>query len=98
MSHYIRILILLSLLPISILAQEKVILTGNIKNANNEPIPFANIGIVNTNIGTATNINGYFEFSFPYRDTVIIGISTVGYERFYDTLIKPQKRSLETIL
>lgn len=91
MSHYIRILILLLLLPISTWAQEKVILTGNIKNAHNEPIPFANVGIVNTNIGTATNINGYFEISFPYRDTIIIGISTVGYERLYDTLIKPQK-------
>jgi len=98
MNHYINILFLLLFLNFSLYCQENIIINGYIKNQNNEPIPYANIGIVGTNLGTASHQNGFFEISVPISDTVIIGISTLGYERLYDTLIKPIKNITKTYI
>lgn len=65
MNHYINILFLLLFLNFSLYCQENIIINGYIKNQNNEPIPYANIGIVGTNLGTASHQNGFFEISVP---------------------------------
>lgn len=51
--------------------------TGRVTNKNGEPIIFATVGIKGTNIGTATDANGYFKISNPANNELVI--SSVGY-------------------
>jgi len=46
------------------------------------PIPYANIGIVNKNIGTVSNANGEFKIELNIKeDNDTLFISCIGYER-----------------
>lgn len=53
------------------------LITGRVTNKNGEPIIFAKVGIKGTNIGTATDANGYFKISNPANNELVI--SSVGY-------------------
>lgn len=53
------------------------LITGRVTNKNGEPIIFATVGIKGTNIGTATDANGYFKISNPANNELVI--SSVGY-------------------
>ena len=55
------ILALLFLVPVMAHAQQKGIVKGRVFDSkNNEPVPFANVVIWKTTIGTAADENGYF--------------------------------------
>ena len=57
---------------------------GQLTNATNQQaIPFANIGVVDTYIGAATNFDGYFELKVPekYADKSI-QVSAVGFTTY----------------
>ncbi len=47
---------------------------------NKEPIPFSNVWIKGTFVGTMTDVNGYFKLSISDNDT--LAISSVGYHPF----------------
>ncbi|MCL3782596.1 carboxypeptidase-like regulatory domain-containing protein [Prolixibacteraceae bacterium JC049] len=49
-------------------------------NATLEPLPFVNIWIKGTTIGTSSDVNGKFELDYSYTDSTIIAFSFVGYE------------------
>lgn len=54
---------------------------GRLTDENNKDIPFANILIKNTTIGTISNETGYFQLNYPKeleKDT--LSISCIGYE------------------
>ncbi|WP_422349535.1 TonB-dependent receptor [Flagellimonas sp.] len=51
---------------------------GRVTNEKGEPIAFANIAILNSSIGTATDDNGEFELDLPSTDA-ILRITTLGY-------------------
>ncbi len=69
------IFLLVFLIPILLLAQEKI--EGKILNKNKEKILFASIGYYNTNIGTVSNAEGFFSIIKKVGDS--IKISSVGY-------------------
>ena len=48
--------------------------------SNGEPLPFVNIYLKNTKLGTATNENGFFNLKIITNGTYIIVASSVGYE------------------
>jgi hypothetical protein len=52
-----------------------------IDSLNNQPIPYANIGVVNQNLGTVSDMSGYFKLDIPvaYNDNDL-KISIIGYE------------------
>lgn len=60
------------------------LLQGRITNKENgEPVPFVNIGVLNTSVGTSALENGTFQISIP--DHLMEGkltFSAVGFERF----------------
>jgi len=61
---------------------------GQLTNAaNQQAIPFANIGVMDTYIGAATNFDGYFELKVPgkYADKNI-QISAVGFTTYNSSL------------
>ncbi len=69
--------------------EEKLIrIVGKLTNdMNNEPIPFANIGVLGSYIGAASNMNGVFELKIPgsLADKTLQA-SAVGYSTFSNSV------------
>lgn len=54
-----------------------------INKHNQEPIPFANVGVIGSYIGAASNLDGIFEFKIPGKySEKIIQASAVGFSTF----------------
>ncbi len=57
-------------------------LRGKVIDEKGEPIPFVNIGIENTYIGTISEMNGDFELKIPEKFvTEVVLFSSIGYHR-----------------
>lgn len=79
----INILIISSLLFLgfTVSAQDIIFVTGKVTDKKTgEAIPFVNVGVTETYIGAATNVDGFYELKIPtkYKEK-IIEISAVGY-------------------
>ncbi len=61
--------------------QEKGKITGTVRSYSGEILPDANIVILNTEFGTSTNLNGFFEIDQIPLGTYQIAVSYIGYER-----------------
>ena len=74
--------LLIGLILISLNAYaEKAIFKGRILDrSSNEPIAFANIGIIGTNRGTSSDLQGYFNISLSKGSGVSLIISCIGYQ------------------
>jgi TonB-dependent receptor-like protein/carboxypeptidase-like protein len=73
-------LIAIILFTINVLGQNAS-LEGKVVNAiSNEPIPFANIIIFGTNIGSVTDLDGNFKFFGLEPGFVKLAVSSIGYE------------------
>ncbi|MFT4943433.1 MAG: outer membrane receptor protein involved in Fe transport [Flavobacteriales bacterium] len=57
------------------------------KQMNNEPLPFANVLIKNSNKGTTSNFDGFYAIEDLSPDTYIIEFSFIGYETIEKTII-----------
>ena len=79
-----RIIILLAILITTIpmmLSAQKGAISGRIYDeSNNEPIPFANIIIFETTIGSTSDLDGNFIFTGLQPGFVSLAVSAVGYE------------------
>ncbi|MGB1004338.1 MAG: TonB-dependent receptor [Salibacteraceae bacterium] len=67
---------------------------GRIFNSiNNEPIPFANVIIDSSTVGTASDIDGNFEIKNLTPGEYTVTCSTIGFERaiFYEVIVNPVK-------
>lgn len=71
-----------TLLTLTSSSYSQTILTGAVVNQENDPIPYANIGIVDTEVGTISNEDGSFRISIPatYNDHQLL-FSSIGYEQ-----------------
>jgi hypothetical protein len=70
---------------IHVLGQEsgKGIIEGRVFNAkNNEPVPFASIGIFGTTIGSVSDLDGKFLFTGVKPGYVELRVSSVGFEPY----------------
>src|SRR5688572_2631689 len=80
MKHFLLLLTTL-LFPALLFAQSNSrILNGYIKDENGQPIPYLNIGLEGTVLGTSTNSAGYFELKNLKAGNYKLRISGVGYE------------------
>lgn len=73
--------IVLALFAITVIAQDKGTLQGKVldKEANNEPLPFANVFVKGTQSGTTTDMDGVYLFKAE-PGTYTLVVSFVGYE------------------
>ncbi|HEX5169073.1 MAG TPA: carboxypeptidase-like regulatory domain-containing protein [Cyclobacteriaceae bacterium] len=75
-------------LPISSFCQTHLAIKGRvIDEITKSPLPYANISIKNTTLGTVTNDKGEFEFFVPpnfKNDTLLV--SNIGYKTFKDRI------------
>lgn len=79
MKNYFSTIIVI-LFALNVFAQEAT-LEGKVVNAiNNDPVPFANIVIFGTNIGSTTDLDGNFRFFGLEPGFVKLAVSSIGYE------------------
>lgn len=77
MLHKITLVIFLTMIYLGAISQE---ITGFVKDEKNqEPIPFSNVWIKGTTIGTMSNVNGKFTLNLSKNDTLCV--SSVGYQK-----------------
>ena len=69
------------LLLISISCFANTIVKGKLTNCNKNPIPYANLVIKNTTIGTISNLDGYFSINIPdeYEESSLV-FSSIGFK------------------
>ncbi|MFK7906423.1 MAG: carboxypeptidase-like regulatory domain-containing protein [Chitinophagales bacterium] len=98
--RYILIFLLLSFSLISVHAQQEMVIAGLVLNSKtSEPIPFANIGIKGTAIGTVSNNQGSYELHLNsgYKRTDSLVVSCVGHG-VYSIAISNIRRAKEHII
>ncbi len=84
----LSILLLVFVLPLKVNAQSDgksniIHLTGRTISANNEPVPYVHIILVNKRLATASDLQGTFNFPAEINDTVIF--RAVGFK--YATMV-----------
>lgn len=92
--YYNLITILILLLNINLTAQETGTLRGTvIDSLKGEALPFSNILVEGTNIGSSADVNGVFTIpSVPANRNLILRISYLGYEtKRIETSVSPGK-------
>jgi hypothetical protein len=91
----IRILVLLLL---SQLAYSQILVTGKVVDTHKRPIPYVNIGILNSTVGTISNEDGSFSLSVPtdhQSDSLLF--SALGYERKYLAVAEASESNVVTL-
>ena len=82
--------------------ERNIVLSGRVlEKESREPIEFASIGVEKTFIGTASNLEGYFELRIPEQvDAEFLYVSAIGYRKLrlpIDELKKKDFINLEMI-
>lgn len=82
---------------------QNVSVSGNILDANNNPIEFANVIILNENEseilkGTSTDASGHFSIINLALNTYVIKISYIGYTDYKQKLVLTGNLDLKTIM
>jgi TonB-dependent SusC/RagA subfamily outer membrane receptor len=71
------------LIVIAASAQEMVVISGNVRSQNNEPLPGANIFIDSLQTGTSSNSNGDYSLEIPreqqWQNMITLSVSYIGY-------------------
>lgn len=81
-THFAFIIFVVFLFNVPLLVAQNGTIKGQVFNEkNNEPLPFANIIIDGTNIGSSTDLDGKFIFTGVKPGYVKLTVSTVGFER-----------------
>lgn len=84
-----KLLLILSLLPLSLSASQPLRLYGYVVDTDNRGIEMANVYIQGTTQGVSTNRNGYYELEVTPQDTLQVVFSMVGYQTLVQPIIHP---------
>lgn len=96
MKSFIRIAIFF-LSPTLLFSQNTWQISGKVLERNKTPMPFANVFVNNTSIGTSTNQNGEFVLNIPTRiQKVELVVSFVGYVTLKKTIFKVDSKFEKT--
>lgn len=85
----IKHIILIFTLLISGIVSSQII--GKVTDTNGEPLPFVNVYIENSYIGTTTNDDGNYKLEFKNRETASIVFQFLGYKTHKEALILNKK-------
>jgi hypothetical protein len=108
----VTLLLVFLVLPLLILSQQGSIKGRIYDESNNEPVPFANIILFGTNIGSSSDLDGNFIFTGLEPGFVQLAVSAVGYEYkvsedfqvtnarvfFIDIAMKPKEFELQEVV
>lgn len=79
--HKILLLYFFLIIPQLLKAQQKLMLSGTVKDKNGEVLPGAGVFISGYKIATSTNANGNFNFNLPVGNYDIL-VKTVGFKPY----------------
>jgi hypothetical protein len=88
-----RIAFFLLLVVLSFSATAQTILKGKVTDAQENPIPGANIYLLNSSIGVSTNVQGEFTLSTTEVGQHTVVVSSIGYETLRQSLLLDGKES-----
>ncbi len=92
---YIKYLLFALLLITTEMFSQTLTISGKISDAQSgEPLPYGNVRVINTTLGTAANTNGDYEFKLP-SGTYLLVASYIGY--YSDTVNVELKNNLSGI-
>lgn len=98
----LSLLILLFSWTMTVLAQNdgKIVIKGTVTDqATNQPVPFANMGLLGTLAGTASDIDGNFELVVPDRyATHVLKFSAIGYASHEMKVYEARDKILKVVL
>lgn len=110
MLRYLTVILLISLLS-SLAYGQKTIVGKVLNKTTHQPIPFANIGIVNSNVGTISNMDGSFSILIPQRisrDSLIftslgffkqgLAVSSLESKKEYTVYLNERATLLQSVL
>lgn len=80
MKARITAILYLSFLCFGVLAQEAYVVSGRVLSEDGKPVPFANVLVNNTGIGTVADDSGRFDIRVPGKGEWNLQISSIGYE------------------
>lgn len=86
MSKYKLLLLCLLIVSISVYGQTGLTIKGTITDENRHPLMGATIILMPSQIGTTTNLDGFFEIGSLRKQAYVLEISFLGYETLRDTL------------
>ncbi|MBW6461034.1 MAG: carboxypeptidase-like regulatory domain-containing protein [Bacteroidales bacterium] len=100
------------MLPVLLLSQQGSVKGRIFDESNNEPIPFANIVVFGTTIGSTSDLDGNFIFTGLTPGFIKLAVSAVGYEMkvtedfqvtnartfFINVPLKPKKFELQEVV
>ncbi len=109
---YLKLIFLLAVLPLSLMAQQGTVKGRIFDESNNEPIPFANIIVFGTTIGSTSDLDGNFIFTGLEPGFIKLAASAVGFESkvtedfqvtnaktsFIDIPMKPKEFELQEVV
>ena len=75
-------LYLILIIGVDLLAQQNIRIEGLVVDEDNKSLPYVNVYILNTNIGTTTDSDGRFRFTANIIGEVIISASMIGYTKY----------------
>lgn len=75
---------------IAFTAVSQVRISGKVFDEAEQPIEFATVRILGTNLGTNTDVKGLYELTVAEADTIMVEFSCVGYSTVTRQLIKPK--------
>lgn len=73
--------LLFILIALSAFGQERIKITGYVRDADGSPLDLVNIRIKNTLIGTMSNEKGHYSLSIAPGDSIVIIYSCLGYNK-----------------
>lgn len=91
------LLLLICLFPVSLAAQNKVILSGEVKEKDGTPLPLVTMAIENTTAGTYTNDRGRYSLAVtPGKQTLIVTL--LGYNTIKTTIDIRKNRTMDFVM
>ncbi len=73
--------LLFILIPLQTYAQNRIKISGNVRDADGNPIELAVVQIKNTMVGTMTNDKGYYSLTVSPTDSLTLLFSCLGYHK-----------------
>ena len=96
---YKLVTILLLLLPFTTFAQEKITISGFVKEqGSQEQLPGVNVFIADTQYGSVTNTYGFYSLTIPSGDSATISFSFVGYAKTEQRIALTKDATLDILL
>ena len=87
---YICLLLVMVVSMVAVAAPSRVKIQGKVTDEQDQPIEFATVRIGGTAIGTSTGLDGTYQLSTAYSDTIKVHVACIGFKEVTRTLIEPQ--------